>query len=90
MITKLISNRDGATGDRANTFTAYAPSTYAVERDGIKIGDIDWQDRYPLSRINPTWSGRGAWVFCGLCGEYIAKQNLNDLRTLLKSLTNPG
>jgi hypothetical protein len=84
MTIKIISNRDGATGDRATTFTSYEPNTYSVERDGVKIGDVDWQDRYPLSRINPTWGGRGAWVFCDLLGEYIAKQKLNDLRASLK------
>ena len=39
---KIISNKDGCSGDRGTTFSSYAPNTYRVEdAQGVRIGDIE-------------------------------------------------
>tara|TARA_R110000787_G_scaffold37151_2_gene94618 strand:- start:1916 stop:2173 length:258 start_codon:yes stop_codon:yes gene_type:complete len=58
---KLISNKDGCSGDRGASFSGYCPNSYRVENDaGVEVGEfIQMKDaRFPRANVT-AWVGMG-------------------------------
>ena len=79
----LKSRKDGDAASRGRSFSSSCRASYDILRDGVVIGRAVYNEKYPLSRINPDWSGVGAWVTYGL-EQTVAAQRLDDLRQALK------
>ncbi len=59
MTIKIVSRKDGCSGNRWETFESYAPNTYDIVLGGAKIGSI-WagpDNRFPRDP-------RPAWLVC--------------------------
>ena len=76
---KLISNKDGDTGRRGETFASYCPNSYRVEdADGLTIGEFSQHIRKRGPHRDIEWMG-------SIHGEFCKFQRLCDVRNYLKT-----
>ena len=77
---KLISMKNGCSGDRATTYLGYAPNTFTVVADsGEVIGYVDQMKDPKYNRRTTCWAG-SAGVFD------LYAQSLADMRKLVADL----
>ena len=80
---KLISNKDGETGRRDETFASYCPNTYrVVDTDGATVGEFTQLTKTKGILRGIIWSGT-------ISGEFYQFQRLSDVRDYLKDGTVP-